>query len=130
MRRLLPLFPRTGGSWTSARPLPGGDIPGGDFAIFREALARLHAWLPEALLDGLARRHGTRIGAVLGDARRLEDMGADLGGGLTEREVRYFAAHEWARTPEDVLWRRTKTGLHFASEADRGVAAERIAALL
>ncbi len=130
IRQLSPLFPRVGASWTSTRPLPGGDIPGGDFAIFREALARLHAWLPEALLDGLARRHGTRIGTVLGDARRLEDMGADLGGGLTEREVRYFATHEWARTAEDVLWRRTKAGLHFASEADRAVAAERIAPLL
>jgi glycerol-3-phosphate dehydrogenase len=130
MRRLQPLFARAGPSWTSARALPGGDIPGGDFAIFREALARLHAWVPEPLMDGLARRHGTRIGAVLGDARRLEDLGADLGGGLTEREVRYLAAHEWARTPDDVLWRRTKAGLHFADATARAVAAERIARLL
>ncbi len=56
-------------------------------------------------------------------------MGGDLGGGLTPAEVRWLATREWARTPDDVLWRRTKCGLHM-SAGERAAAADRIAALL
>jgi glycerol-3-phosphate dehydrogenase len=55
------------------------------------------------------RRHGTRAGQILGDG----DVGEHYGAGLTERELRYFATHEWAHSAEDVLWRRTKAGLHL-----------------
>ncbi len=57
------------------------------------------------------------------------DLGAALGGGLTEREVIYQRDHEWALAPDDVLWRRTKCGLHM-SEEQRNAAAEKIARLL
>ncbi|MGH8672849.1 MAG: hypothetical protein ACREVG_00910 [Burkholderiales bacterium] len=50
-----------------------------------------------------------------------------IGGGLTERELAYFVDHEWARTAEDVLWRRTKAGLHM-SEPQRARVAERMGA--
>jgi glycerol-3-phosphate dehydrogenase len=66
---------------------------------------------------------------VLGEAEKPGDLGAELGGGLTEREVIYLRDNEWAREPEDVLWRRTKCGLHIPAEA-RGAAADRIARLL
>ena len=37
--------------------------------------------------------------------------------GLFEAELQYLHRHEWARTADDVLWRRTKLGLHLhASE--------------
>jgi glycerol-3-phosphate dehydrogenase len=77
----------------------------------------------------LARRYGTLLDEVLEDARSEADLGMALGGGLTEREVRYLARHEWARAPEDVLWRRTKCGLQMTA-GERAIATERIAALL
>ncbi len=42
--------------------------------------------------------------------------GADLGGGLTEAEVDYLMGHEWALNAEDILWRRSKLGLHLSDE--------------
>jgi glycerol-3-phosphate dehydrogenase len=129
MVRLGFLFPGLPPAWTSNQPLPGGDIPNSDFGLYLEGLTRLYAWLPEQVLTGLVRRHGTQAREIVGDARRWEDMGAIFGGGLTEREVRYLAHHEWAQTPDDVLWRRTKAGLHL-SPAARETAAASIEALL
>ena len=66
---------------------------------------------------------------VLGDARSGSDLGEPLGAGLTEREVRYLAEREWVRAPEDVLWRRTKCGLHLTA-SDRDIATAKISRLL
>jgi glycerol-3-phosphate dehydrogenase len=112
MDRLAPLFPGLAPAWTASQPLPGGDIPGGDFGLYMEGLSRLYAWMPDAMLLALSRRHGTAVRDVIGDARRIEDMGALYPGGLSAREVAYLAANEWAMTEDDVLWRRTKAGLH------------------
>jgi glycerol-3-phosphate dehydrogenase len=65
------------------------------------------------LLRGLARRHGSELHAVLGDARTSADLGIDFGGGLYEREVAFFVRREWARTADDIIWRRSKAGLHL-----------------
>jgi glycerol-3-phosphate dehydrogenase len=116
-------------AWTADEPLPGGDIPNADVGLYVEGLARLYAWLPEQVLSALVRRHGALTREVVGDARRWEDMGTVFAAGLTEREVRYLAQHEWARTSEDVLWRRTKAGLHL-SPAMRVAASASIEALL
>ncbi|MBY0224520.1 MAG: glycerol-3-phosphate dehydrogenase [Hyphomicrobium sp.] len=130
LRRLEHLFPGLAPGWTAIASLPGGDIPNADFGVYLESLARLYAWLPEPVLHGLARRHGSLTRDVIGDARRLEDMGAIFAGRLTEREVRYLAEKEWAMTPEDVLWRRTKVGLHLKASHEHGAASAAIAALL
>jgi glycerol-3-phosphate dehydrogenase len=50
---------------------------------------------------------------VLGEATQRASLGRDFGGALTEREVEYVMANEWAQTAEDILWRRTKSGLHM-----------------
>jgi glycerol-3-phosphate dehydrogenase len=60
----------------------------------------------------LALAYGTRIDRLLGSAARIEDLGRDLGAGLTEREVDYLVREEWARSADDILWRRSKLGLH------------------
>jgi glycerol-3-phosphate dehydrogenase len=78
------------------------------FADFR---AR-HAWLPEKLARRLARAYGTRADVILASATSMRDLGEDLGGGLTEAELAYLVGHEFARSPDDVLWRRSKLGLH------------------
>jgi glycerol-3-phosphate dehydrogenase len=93
--------------FTRTQPLPGGDI---DIA-FNAALIPLALWMPEDLVVRLARAYGTRIATLVGNAVHLRDMGRQFGAGLYEREVRYLIDHEFARTAEDVLWRRTKLGL-------------------
>ncbi len=108
-----------GASWTAGAALPGGDM-GGDFDSWFAAFRARHPWLPEKLARRLARAYGTRADLLLGAATCLRDLGEDLGGGLTEAELAYLVAHEFARAPEDVLWRRSKLGLHAPpAAADR-----------
>jgi glycerol-3-phosphate dehydrogenase len=114
-----------GGAWTARAILPGGDLPDRDLGRFQAELARHYPFLAPALADRLAAAYGTRAVAILGDARSIADLGPDLGGGLHRAELEYLVAKEWARTPEDVLWRRSKLGLHAPPET-----AERLAALM
>jgi glycerol-3-phosphate dehydrogenase len=65
------------------------------------------------MLDGIVRRHGARSELVLSKAGRPEDLGTNFGAGLTAREIDCLIADEWAETAEDILWRRTKCGLHM-----------------
>jgi len=99
-------------AWTaSGPPLPGGD--GGGVDALLPALQACYPQLPEALLCGLGRRHGTRTRAVLGDAQTLDALGMHFGADLYAREVDYLVEHEWATCAEDVLWRRTHFGLRL-----------------
>jgi glycerol-3-phosphate dehydrogenase len=111
LAKLRPFLPIQGGSWTGRMPLPGGDIPDGDFVAFCAALRRQKPWLPADLARRLARAYGTRIEKLLGAAGRFEDLGRDLGAGLTEREVEYLVREEWALSADDILWRRSRLGL-------------------
>ncbi|GAN53958.1 glycerol-3-phosphate dehydrogenase [Tanticharoenia sakaeratensis] len=95
--------------WTASRPLPGGDFQSREFD---KLLARLRAkapYLDKKTAWRLARNYGTRAFDIAG--RAAADLGQDFGGGLSEREVDYLMDHEWARTAQDVLWRRSKLGL-------------------
>ena len=114
---------RVGGDWTATAPLPGGDMPGGDFAAFATAFLAQHGQLGEARVRPLLRRYGTAAAKVLAGVRHPGDLGEDLGCGLTEREVVYLARHEWVTTPADVLWRRTKAGLLAEPAARPGLEA-------
>ncbi|MBN9463242.1 MAG: glycerol-3-phosphate dehydrogenase [Burkholderiales bacterium] len=112
LARLSPWLKPRRPAWTHTEPLPGA------VADRAAALAALHAQYPElpgTLLDTLFARHGALAAEVLGDARTPRALGRDFGGGLCEREVGWFIAHEWAATPDDVLWRRTKAGLHMGT---------------
>ena len=110
MEELEPFFPTASGAWTAGAALPGGDMA--EFEAFVSALTAARPGLPPALLRRLARAYGTRIGALLGEARTPADLGEDLGGGLHARELDYLREQEWARTAKDVLYRRSKLGLH------------------
>ncbi len=102
-------------TWTDTEPLPGGDFhvgPGSFDRLFAQ-LCRRYPHIPAVLIARLARRHGTLAAHVLGAARTEAELGQSFGGGLYEAEARWFIDHEWARTAEDVLWRRTKCGLHM-----------------
>ncbi|HET7816066.1 MAG TPA: glycerol-3-phosphate dehydrogenase, partial [Sphingomicrobium sp.] len=119
LERLAPFFPRMGRPWTAAAPLPGGDIA--DLGAFRADLAGRHPFLPASLVARLVDAYGTRAEAILADVREVSDLGRDFGAGLYEREVDYLERHEWARSAEDILFRRTKLGLELGEEAARAI---------
>ncbi|MGE0845565.1 MAG: glycerol-3-phosphate dehydrogenase [Flavobacteriaceae bacterium] len=102
-----------GASWTATAPLPGGDFAIEERPGLTDAIAMRHPAIPRALADRLATAYGTRAFELLDGVETMEDMGQDFGAGLTAREVRYLMRGEWAATAEDVLWRRSKLGLHI-----------------
>jgi glycerol-3-phosphate dehydrogenase len=101
-------------AWTAGVPLPGGDIGQANFERFAEQFQRQHAWLPAALARRYARAYGTRAQYVIGTARSLDDLGHAFAPGLHEAELCYLRDTEWACSAQDVLWRRSKLGLHVA----------------
>jgi glycerol-3-phosphate dehydrogenase len=113
LEKLLPVMGHeVGAGWTSGTPLPGGDMPGANFDSYLTTVTTKYPGLPAPLLRRLVRAYGTRSAQILGAAVNQADLGVDFGGGLTAAEVDYLVAHEWARTPEDILWRRSKLALH------------------
>ncbi|MEO7773301.1 MAG: glycerol-3-phosphate dehydrogenase [Steroidobacteraceae bacterium] len=101
--------------WTAELALPGGDVPRGDFDLFFVHSRARWPWLPDATLRRLARLYGTRMSLVLGSAKDVNDLGVDFGAGLARAEVDYLVTREWARSSDDILWRRTKLGLQFST---------------
>jgi glycerol-3-phosphate dehydrogenase len=118
LRDLAPFFPEMKPPWTATAALPGGDLPQRDRAAWAGELRRRYPRVAAGIVDGIARRHGTRATMILGD-----DMGEDFGAGLTQREVDYLVREEWAKTADDVLWRRTKCGLPMTPTQRDAVAA-------
>jgi len=105
-----------GKSWTRDAPLPGGDFTVNGIPDLVRQLLRDYPFLPLRLAQRLARSYGTRARDVLARANALADLGVDFGHGLTEREVRYLMDREFARTAEDVVWRRSKLGLWLSPD--------------
>ncbi|MDQ2083225.1 glycerol-3-phosphate dehydrogenase [Xanthobacteraceae bacterium Astr-EGSB] len=112
LEKLAPYLPGLKPAWTEKSHLPGGDLPTGRFGPFLAALTKNKPFLPEPMARRLAHAYGTRVEMILGEATSLAHLGRDFGGGLTEAEIDYLVAHEWARSATDILWRRTKLGLH------------------
>ncbi len=123
LSKLLPLLGNDAGPWTAEAPLPGGDMPGADFEPFLAELQRQNPWLPADLARRYARAYGTRVYKFLNAAGGLNDLGEDLGDGLYEAEVTYLVEREWARSAEDILWRRSKLGLHVGETTKQRLAA-------
>jgi glycerol-3-phosphate dehydrogenase len=112
-----------GRSTTAHSFLPGGDI----FPAYLEWLQGLAEWMPRPLVARLSKAYGTSLRELLGEARSLEDLGRHFGAGLYEAELRWLSEREFARTGEDVLWRRSKLGL-VMSEAQRSAVERRMGA--
>jgi glycerol-3-phosphate dehydrogenase len=109
-------------AWTSNALLPGGDIPHGDFARFSRDVGQRWPFLDAAAVDRLAHAYGSRIEQVLGSSRSMRDLGEHFGSGLSEAELSYLCDREWAERADDVLWRRSKLGLHLTSPEQERVA--------
>jgi glycerol-3-phosphate dehydrogenase len=112
LARWLPLAKEKAG-WTGRAPLPGGDFPVDGFETLVGDLGNDFPFLDPHDLRRMARCYGTRARAMLDGARRASDLGAHFGAGLTAREVLYLMREEWAVTLDDLLWRRSKLGLHL-----------------
>ncbi|MBU3671010.1 MAG: glycerol-3-phosphate dehydrogenase [Sinobacteraceae bacterium] len=108
--------------WTAAAPLPGGDLHNDDFDAFLAQLIAQHPRLPAPLLKRLARAYGSRVARVLGDAQTTADLGEEVCPGLFARELNYLISVEWAQTAEDILWRRSKLGLHLPADSATKIA--------
>ena len=109
--------------------LPGGDFSGwtvpsrnptGDFERFAVEVGRRYRWMPERHLRRMAHAYGSRVDQVL--APSAAGMGDEVAPGLFEAELDYLQREEWATTADDVLWRRSKLGLHFTPRERQDVA--------
>jgi glycerol-3-phosphate dehydrogenase len=114
---------RKTGNWTGTEALPGGDFDPDGAADETRRLAARYPFLDMAQCARLLRTYGTKAQDVLGDARQPADLGESFDGGLTSREVAYLREREWARTSEDILWRRTKLGLFLTPGQRAGLEA-------
>jgi len=117
-----------GAAWTRGAPLPGGDLqawigraqrPDTDFVRFVQALALRHPDLGASLLHRLARAYGARIELLF----KGGGLGPEVVPGLHEAELAYLHDYEWAQSADDVLWRRSKLGLHLSAPERAAVAA-------
>jgi glycerol-3-phosphate dehydrogenase len=100
--------------WTAKAALPGGDMDVSAVAALTAELVRGYPFLTPPHANRLAHAYGTRATKLLGTAKTLADLGQSFGATLTESEVRYLMSVEWARTAEDVVWRRSKLGLRLS----------------
>ncbi len=117
------IAPRLGnqrGTWTEHACLPGGDLYGApqnravlEFDGWVATLQQIYRWLPPNLVARYARAYGTRTHKLLEGRRSVADMGEQLAAGLYAAELEYLTKHEWASSGADILWRRSKLGLHL-----------------
>ena len=110
-------FPNLAAPWTATEALPGGAFEDGmSMAEFTQTLLRQHKGVAPDFIERLVARHGVNASRVLKNTRSMDDLGEIFGRGLNllcQREIDYLIAHEWATTADDILWRRTKCGLHM-----------------
>src|SRR5215216_2465820 len=121
LARLTPFF-HMPPPWTHRAPLPGGDFPHDAVDALVARARGLWPFLSKAHALRLVRAYGTRLDRIFGDATRAEDLGESFGGDLTGSEVRYLMRKEWAETSDDVLWRRSKLGLHLRRDEQDALA--------
>ena len=114
---------RRGPPWTTDAPLPGGEFGVHGFDAEVAALHADYPFLGEKHARRLVRLYGTQARKLLGAAASEKDLGRNFGADLYEAEVRYLVEDEFAQTAEDVLWRRTKRGLHLGKEQQEALAA-------
>jgi glycerol-3-phosphate dehydrogenase len=114
-------YPKMGGPWTAHKPVADGefaDAPTFDQAFdrFLDGAQKAKPGLPPDYIRILARRHGAGLDELLENVKCPADLGQFFGGPLYEVEVRYLIREEWAVDAEDVMWRRTKEGLHMTAD--------------
>jgi len=120
--KLTPFYPMSA-RWTAKAPLPGGDFAWSCFDNEVDGVRERWRFLGEEEARRLVAAYGTNVAAILGDAKERSDLGPAFGPELTGAEVRYLMKNEWARFPDDVLWRRSKLGLTMGPSDREALAA-------
>jgi glycerol-3-phosphate dehydrogenase len=118
--------------WTGSALLPGGALsdlieeeslsPVENMAAFQTRLRKRHPWMDLGLAKRWSRAYGSRVLRMLEGVQSRADLGQEIAPDLYEAELFYLKRHEWALTAEDVLWRRSKLGLHYTPEQRQAVA--------
>ncbi len=111
--RLKPYVSNAGERWTAGQTLPGGDLPDADFDAFLRRVMQSYPWLDQATAMHLAHAYGTRIDALLDQAKCIDDLGVRFAATFYAREAIYVVQTEWAKTADDILFRRSKHGVHM-----------------
>lgn len=118
LAKLAPHLPASHGlapGWTASHALPGGGFPKEGFEALLSATRAQSPFLPDAMARRLVRAYGTKAAKLLDGARSMADLGPVLGADLTAAEIRWLHDQEFARTAEDVVWRRSKLGLRMSA---------------
>lgn len=116
LQKLSPYLQGLSGDWTAGATLPGGEFDVGGQSELKSQLLRDYPFLTEPWARRLIRSYGLRSREMLGDAKVLEDMDQHFGADLYAREVTFLLREEWARSAQDILWRRSKLGLRLTGE--------------
>ncbi|MBY0544776.1 MAG: glycerol-3-phosphate dehydrogenase [Gammaproteobacteria bacterium] len=125
LKKIKNYFPSMSGPWTRKEALPGGEIS--DYFAFLKQCKTHYPWLSEKLLNRYVSQYGTNIAHLLKNTAQLSDLGHYFGATLYEKEVRYLIDYEWAKTADDILWRRTKLGLYLSHDEVAGLKAKMFA---
>ncbi len=123
---LCPLLSHRSVAWTATACLPGGDLYGRvpnnrsvtEFDFYLQKKQRDYAWLDRLLVARYVHAYGTRIDQLLNGCNSMTDMGEEIAPTLFAVEATYLMQHEWAMTAADMLWRRSKLGLHLPSDTE------------
>ncbi len=113
LEKLKPFFPKMGAPWTDTPAMPGGDFPVDGVAALEAEIRTRYPFVDAAWARRMVRHYGRDTFDIYGDASEITDLGQDFGATLTEAEAGWLIDHEWARTAQDILWRRTKLGLRL-----------------
>ncbi len=112
--KLAPFYPCIGRKWTATTPLPGGNFS--NKQALTDKFKSQYPWLPSTLLQRYVRCYGTRVDILLHKTSCENDLGRHFGDYLFEAEIDYLIKYEWAKSVEDIIWRRTKLGLSLSVE--------------
>lgn len=114
--KLSPYFSGMTQPWTANSPLPGATSATQSLQCIKEIIHESHPWLPEALLHRFSQSYGLLCLGFIGGHKSTEELGFHYGAGLYQAEVDYLINNEWAKSAEDIIWRRTKLGLTMSKQ--------------
>ncbi|MEP7174267.1 MAG: glycerol-3-phosphate dehydrogenase [Aestuariivirga sp.] len=120
LEKLAPFFPKAEKPWTAGAALPGGDFPFDEVELRIAELQRKYSFFSPQNVRRIFRAYGTQAEKMFDNARFATDMGKSFGP-LSEREINYLIAEEFAREPDDILWRRSKLGLHLSADEQKAL---------
>ena len=120
LEKIAPFFANAGKPWTAGVALPGGDFPFDEVEMRISELQRKYSFFAPQNVRRIFRAYGTNAEKMFDNARFAKDMGKSFGP-LSEREINYLMAQEWVREADDILWRRSKLGLHLSAEEQQAL---------